>query len=152
MVSPFAGPKIKFVIFQCEYLTGKSYRGVFRAQSNIQYRFFAKIVNGFQLLFYFLHLRFLLRTFTIHRAEGEGGGYLFNTSLPLLSTSQTLRCQLGNCHRELTSTHIQQPDSNREPLVSERKSLNSNLRALKLGFQLLNIFAKKPHIRRSTGF
>ena len=47
MVSPFAGRKIKFVIFQCEYLTGESYRGVFRAQSNIQYRFFAKTVNGF---------------------------------------------------------------------------------------------------------
>ena len=26
MVSPFAGPKIKFVIFQCGYLTGKSHK------------------------------------------------------------------------------------------------------------------------------
>ena len=134
MVSPFAGPKIKFVIFQCGYLTGKSYRGVFRAQSNIQCRFFARTVNGLQLHFSFLYLRFLLRTFTIHRAEGEGGGYLFNSSLPLPSTSQTLRCQLGDCRRELTSTHSQQLDSNREPLVSQRKSLTSNLRALKLGF------------------
>ena len=34
---------------------------------------------------------FLSRTFTIHRAAGERGGYLFNSSLPPPPASQTLR-------------------------------------------------------------
>ena len=33
----------------------------------------------------------LSRTFTIHRTAGEGGGYLFNSSLPLPPISDTLR-------------------------------------------------------------
>ena len=41
--------------------------------------------------------------FFFYGAAGEGGGYLFNSSLPL------------------------PPDSNREPLVSERKSLTTKL-------------------------
>ena len=40
---------------------------------------------------FFFYLGFLSRTFTIHRTAGEGGGYLFNSSLPLPPTSQTLR-------------------------------------------------------------
>ena len=44
---------------------------------------------------FFFHLDFLSRTFTIHGTAGEGGmgggGYLFNSSLPLPPTSQTLR-------------------------------------------------------------
>ena len=42
-------------------------------------------------LFFFSYLGFLSRTFTIHRTAGEGGGYLFNSSLPLPPASQTLR-------------------------------------------------------------
>ena len=41
--------------------------------------------------FFFFYLCFLLRTFTIHETAGEGGGYLFNSSLPLPPASQTLR-------------------------------------------------------------
>ena len=41
--------------------------------------------------FFFPYLGFLSRTFTIHRTAGEGGGYLFNSSLPLPPASQTLR-------------------------------------------------------------
>ena len=41
--------------------------------------------------FFFSYLGFLSRTFTIHRTAGEGGGYLFNSSLPLPPASQTLR-------------------------------------------------------------
>ena len=55
------------------------------------------------------------------------GGYLFNSSLPLPPASQTLRYQPGDYCRELTSAHSQQPHSNREPLVSERKSLTTKL-------------------------
>ena len=44
-----------------------------------------------RLLFYFFYLGFLSRTFTTHRIAGEGGGYLFNSSLPLPPASQTLR-------------------------------------------------------------
>ena len=40
---------------------------------------------------FFFYLGFLSRTFTIHRTAGEGGGYLFNSSLPLPPASQTLR-------------------------------------------------------------
>ena len=73
----------------------------------------------------FFYLRFLSRTFTIHRTAGEARGYLFNSSpsLPLPSASQTLRHWPGDYCRDLTSIHNQQPDSNREPLVSERKLL-----------------------------
>ena len=44
-------------------------------QPNIQ-----RICNIF---FFFFYLGFLSRTFTIHGTAGEGGGYLFNSSLPL---------------------------------------------------------------------
>ena len=74
---------------------------------------------------FFFYLGFLSRTFTIHGTAGEGGGYLFNSSLPLPPTSWTLRHQPGDYCRELTFAHNWQPDSNQEPLVSERKSLIS---------------------------
>ena len=41
--------------------------------------------------FFFIYLGFLSRTFTIHGTAGEGGEYLFNSSLPLPPASQTLR-------------------------------------------------------------
>ena len=37
----------------------------------------------FLFLFFFFFLGFLLQTFTNHRAAEEGGGYFFNSSLPL---------------------------------------------------------------------
>ena len=43
---------------------------------------------------------------------GKGGGYFFNSSLPLPPTSQTLRHQLGDYCSELTSAYSQQPDLN----------------------------------------
>ena len=52
---------------------------------------------------------FLSRPFTIHRTAGEGGRHFFNSSLPLPSTSQTLRDQLGDYCRELPSAHRYQP-------------------------------------------
>ena len=69
------------------------------------------------------------RTFTIHRTAGEWGGYLFNSSLLLPSASHTLRYWPGGYCRDLTSAHSWQSDSNQEPLVSERKSLTTKLRA-----------------------
>ena len=85
---------------------------------------------SFLLLDFFFYFGFLSRTFTIHETAGEGGGYLFNSSLPLPPASQTLRHQPGDYCRELTSANSWQPDSNREPLVSERKLLTTKLRAL----------------------
>ena len=73
---------------------------------------------------------FLSRTFTNRRTAEEGGGHFFNSSLPLPPASQTRRHQPGDRCRGLTSAHSQQPDSNREPLVSEHKSLTTKLRAL----------------------
>ena len=43
------------------------------------------------LFIYFFYLDFLSQPFTNHRTAGEGGGYFFNSSLPLPPTSQTLR-------------------------------------------------------------
>ena len=63
---------------------------------------------------FFFYLGFLSRTFTIHGTAGEGG----------------LHRHL-DISRELTSAHSWKPDSNREPLVSECKSLTTKLRALK---------------------
>ena len=45
----------------------------------------------FNIFFFFFYLGFLSRTFTIHGTAGEGGGYLFDSSLPLPAASQTLR-------------------------------------------------------------
>ena len=65
--------------------------------------------------------------------SGEVGGYFFKSSLPLPLASQTLRHKRGDYCRELSSTHSQ-PVLNREPLVSERMSLTTNLRGLKSAF------------------
>ena len=40
---------------------------------------------------YFFYLGFLSPALAIHRTVGEGGGYFFNSSLPLPPASQTLR-------------------------------------------------------------
>ena len=39
---------------------------------------------------FFFYLGFLSQTFTIHKTAEEGGGYFFNSSLPLLPASQKL--------------------------------------------------------------
>ena len=88
-----------------------------------------RLINNL-FFFFFFYLGFLSRTFTIHRIAWEGGGYFFNSSLPLRPASQTLRHQPSDYSRELTSAHSQQLDSNREPLVSRHKSLTTKLRAL----------------------
>ena len=80
---------------------------------------------------FFIYLGFLSRTFTNHRTAGEGEGHFFNFSLPLPPASQTLRQLTEDYCRELTSTHSRQPDSNRIPLVSERKPITTKLRAHK---------------------
>ena len=77
---------------------------------------------------FFFYPSFLPRTFTNDRTAGERGGLFFNSSLTLPPASQTLRHQLGDYCRELTSAHSQKPGSNREPLFSKRKSLTSKLR------------------------
>ena len=80
---------------------------------------------------FFIYLGFLSRTFTNHRTAGEGEGHFFHFSLPLPPASQTLRQLTEDYCRELTSTHSRQPDSNRVPLVSERKPITTKLRAHK---------------------
>ena len=51
------------------------------------------------------NIQYLSRISTIHRTAGELGGYLFNYSLRLLPTLQTLRHYQRNYCKELTSTH-----------------------------------------------
>ena len=79
----------------------------------------------------FLYVEFLSQKFTNRRAAGEGGWHFINSSLPLSLASQTLRHSLSDYCRKLTSTHSQNPDSNRESLLSERKSLTTKRGALK---------------------
>ena len=78
----------------------------------------------------FFYMGFLSRTFTNRRTAGEGGRHFFNFSLSLPPALQALRHQPVDCCKQLTSAHSQQLDSNREPLVSERKSLTTQLSAL----------------------
>ena len=80
--------------------------------------------------FFFFYLGFLSRTFIIHRTAGEGGVYFFNSSPPVLPVSQTLRHYPCDYCRVLTVAQSHQPDSNREALVFERKSLTTKLRVL----------------------
>ena len=81
---------------------------------------------------FFFYLGFLSRTFTNHRTAGKGGGHFLNSSLSSPPASQILRHYPGNYCRELTSAQILQPTSNQEPLISERKSVTTKLRALKV--------------------
>ena len=87
------------------------------------------------------YLGFVSRTFTNHRTAWEGGVHFFNSSLALPPASQTLRHQPGDYCRELTSAHSQQPDSNWEPLVSERRLPTTSLRALTFKFQTFKSFS-----------
>ena len=65
------------------------------------------------MLFFLFYVGFLSQTFTNHKTAGERGGHFCNSSLPLPPASASYW-----------------PDSNREPLVSERKSQTTKLRAL----------------------
>ena len=67
----------------------------------------------------------------IHDSQSSRERRSYNSALPLKATSQTLRHQLSNYCRELTSGRTQRPDSNREPLNSERKLLTTKLRVLR---------------------
>ena len=53
------------------------------------------------LLPFFFYLGFLLWTFVNHRTAGEGGGHLFNSSLPVPPASDTLTLT----SRKLTFAH-----------------------------------------------
>ena len=75
------------------------------------------------VLSFFFYLSFVSRTFTNHWTAREGGGHSINSSMPLPPALQTLRHWPDDFRRELL-------DSNLEPLVSERKSLTTKLRAL----------------------
>ena len=93
-------------------LLSESFTSVYIPEQNIA------VDSSFVSTFFFFTL--FSRTFTNHRTAGEGGGHFINSSLPLPPASKTLRHYPGGYCRDLTSTHSQQPDSNREPLVSER--------------------------------
>ena len=75
----------------------------------------------------FFYLGFLSQPFTNHGTAGEGGGYFFNSSLPLSPTSQNL-----DISQAITAgsspLHIGQPDSILL-LVSKLKLLTTKLRA-----------------------
>ena len=68
--------------------------------------------------------------FTGQQEKGKARGYLFNCSLQLPPTSQTLKHLPGDYCRDLTSALSQRPSSNQETLVSESKSLTTRIHAL----------------------
>ena len=74
----------------------------------------------------------------------EGGGHFVISSLSLPPALQKLRHQPGDYCRQITSADRQQPDSNREPLVSERKSLTTKLPTQKLFLEIRKIHRKTP--------
>ena len=73
-----------FVIMAERQKTDVNISKVFIAQPTCQKRIWC---HDF---FFFFYLGFLSRTFTIHGTAGEGGGYLFNSSLPLPSLHRRL--------------------------------------------------------------
>ena len=124
---PFFQTRIEDNIFYY-YNFGKVQHFRTEYQKKLIFRFLS--IFKIYLLIFFFYSGFLSRIFTSHRTAEEGGDYFFKSSLPLPLASQTPRHQPGNYCRELTSAHSQQPDSNHEPLVSERKSLTAKLRVL----------------------
>ena len=97
----------------------------------------------FVFFVFFCYPGFISQTSSIQMTAAEGGGFhfLFNSTLPLLPSPQNLRPQPGDCYRELTSALSQQPYSNREYFISERKSLTTELRAFSsLSLALFDIF------------
>lgn len=69
----------------------------------------------------FILSRFSFKFITIPRTAGEGEGYFFNSSLTVSRASQALRHQPTDYCTQLTSSHSQQSDTNRKPLVSKSK-------------------------------
>ena len=88
-------------------------------------------IPGIILMHDEIHFVSALCPFTnIHESQDCRGrrGHFFNSSLPLPLVLQTLRHYPGDYCKELTSAHSYRPDSNRESLVSECKSLTTKLR------------------------
>ena len=113
------------------------------------------ILSCFVCFFYFIFFYpgFLSQPITNHRTAGKGGGHFSNSSLPLPPASQTLRHWPGDYCRELNSVQRQQPDSNREPLVSERKALSTKLeRKTLLQYKFLSIYISKHYHSNSMSW
>ena len=68
------------------------------------------------------------------QGKGEGIPLTPCCHFHLLRRHLVIRDWPGDCCRELTSAHSQQPDLNREPLVSGRKLLTTNLHTLDHGY------------------
>ena len=73
----------------------------------------------------FFYLGFLSRTFMIHRTTGEGGGYLFNSSLPLpplhriLDISRVIPAESSPLHiagKRTQTGNLSFPSACRQPL------------------------------------
>ena len=101
----------------CFYTIGTSVMKELRRSSPILLRKSALKCRRTELAF-FIYLRFLSQTSTIHKTAGEGGSYLFMSFLPLPPASETLRHYPGYCCRQLTSVHSWQAGSNQESMVS----------------------------------
>ena len=96
--------------------------------------------TSFFILPYSLFFLYGFSFTTIHESQDcrERGRHFLNSSLPLPPALQTLRKKPLDYYRELTSTHSSQLNLNREHLVSERKSLTTEIRApTRLTYNLL---------------
>ena len=73
----------------CDEVTGFYNKIIPKVKSN--YTYLAVITLDSAFFFFFSIRVFFSRTFTIHGTAGEGGGYLFNSSLPHPPAAQALR-------------------------------------------------------------
>ena len=80
----------------------------------------------------------------IHESQTarEVGGHFFNPSLTPATASQTLKHQPMDYCREIISADSQQPNSNREPLASERKLLTIKLPTISKDLAKITISGK----------
>ena len=99
-------------------------------------------VQQFSLFSFFFYPGFFNEYSRFTGQQGEGEPISFISSVLLPPTSQTLRHQPGDYSRELTSSHSQQLDSNRELLVAERKSLSTKYAPLNLCVAILQLKLK----------
>ena len=78
--------------------------------------------------------------YTEQQGKGEA---VSNFSLPPLPASQTLRHQMGDYGRELTSAHSQDSELNREPVASDRELLTTKVNAYMFLFKQSTLMSEK---------
>ena len=91
----------------------------------------SKVINYEDIYIYFFSIGVFFHEHSRSTGQqGKGEGIYLTPLYHLQPLHRHLDISRANYCRELTSAHSWQPDSSREPLFSERKSLTTKLRAL----------------------